>query len=102
MSKKFKGKPCVYCRDRLSEDGDHVVSRMFFPINRRAHLPKVPACKACNNEKSLLEHYLTAVMPFGARHADAAEVIEMTPARLAANRALHERIANGLTRVLRS
>ena len=101
-SKKYKGKLCVYCRERPSEDGDHVVCREFFPINRRSDLPKVPACKLCNNEKSLLEHYLTTVLPFGARHADAREVIEMTPARLARNRALHERLANGLRHVLRS
>jgi hypothetical protein len=102
MSKKFKGVPCVYCRDRLSEDGDHVVCRNFFPINRRSDLPKVPACKQCNHEKSLLEHYLTAVLPLGARHGDALEVKEMTPARLAKNKALHERLAQGLRHVLHS
>lgn len=101
-SKKYRDKPCVYCRERMSSDGDHVVCREFFPINRRSDLPKVPACKQCNNEKSLLEHYLTAVLPFGARHVDAHDVIEMTPARLAKNRALHERLALGLRHVLRS
>lgn len=101
-SKKYRGKPCVYCRERLSSDGDHVICREFFPINRRSDLPKVPACKQCNNEKSLLEHYLTAVLPFGARHGDAHDVIEMTPARLAKNRALHERLALGLRHLLRS
>lgn len=101
-SKKYKGKMCVYCRERPSEDGDHVVCRGFFPINRRSDLPKVPACKLCNNEKSLLEHYLTIVLPFGARHADARKLIEMTLARLARNRVLLERLASGLRHVLRS
>jgi hypothetical protein len=101
-SKKYKNKPCVYCRKQPSEDGDHVVCREFFPLNRRANLPKVPACKGCNNDKSLLEHYLTAVLPFGARHQDAHAVIEMTPARLARNRALHERLALGLRHILRA
>lgn len=99
-SKKYKGKLCVYCRERQSEDGDHVVCREFFPINRRSDLPKVPACKQCNHDKSLLEHYLTAVLPFGARHADAHDVIQMTEARLQKNKALHERLAAGLRHVL--
>ena len=101
-SKRYKNQPCVYCRKQPSEDGDHVVCRQFFPINRRGDLPKVPACKACNNEKSLLEHYLTAVLPFGARHQDAGEVLQMTPGRLAKNRALHERLASGLRHFLHS
>ena len=101
-SKKYKGKPCVYCRQRTSEDGDHVVCREFFPINRRFDLPKVPACKQCNHEKSLLEHYLTAVLPFGARHGDARNVMDMTPTRLEKNKALHERLALGLRHILHS
>ena len=69
MSEKYKNKTCVYCMTtNSSEDGDHVVSREFFLPEKRAGLPKVPACKACNNAKATLEHYLTAVMPFGGRH----------------------------------
>jgi hypothetical protein len=101
-SKKFKGKTCAYCRKRPSVDGDHVICREFFPINRRSDLPKVPACRECNHEKSLIEHYLTAVLPFGARHGDARDVMEMTPKRLAANKALYERLSQGLRHVFHS
>jgi hypothetical protein len=74
MSKRFKGKTCVYCAAAPStRTGDHVFAREFFIDVRRRNLPKVPACEACNNEKSKLEHYLTAVLPFGGRHADSTE-----------------------------
>ncbi|TAL37689.1 MAG: HNH endonuclease [Phenylobacterium sp.] len=91
MSKAFKGKTCVYCaRVACSSTGDHVFAREFFPKNKRADLPKVPACEACNQAKSRLEHYLTAVLPFAGRHADASSVLnEMVPPRLAKNRRLH-------------
>lgn len=101
-SKKYKDKTCVYCRQRKAETADHVVCREFFPINRRADLPKVAACSACNHEKSLIEHYMTAVAPFGARHGDAHDVIQMTPKRLAANKALHDRLSQGLRHVFHS
>jgi len=101
-SKKYKGKTCVYCRQRMSVDGDHVVCGAFFPINRRSDLPQVPACRECNHQKSLIEHYLTAVLPIGARHADAQDVMNMTPKRLAANKALHQRLAQGLRHVFHS
>jgi hypothetical protein len=101
-SKKYKGKTCVYCRQRMSVDGDHVVCREFFPINRRSDLPKVPACRECNHEKSLIEHYLTAVLPFGARHGEARSVMEMTHKRLAQNKALHDRLTQGLRHVFHS
>ena len=66
MSKRFRDKPCVYCLTNPSTTtGDHVFAREFFPEAARANLPKVPACESCNNEKSHLEHYLTAVLPFG-------------------------------------
>ena len=42
-----------------------MIAREFFLPERRAHRPQVPACNACNNTKSLLEHYLMAVLPFG-------------------------------------
>ena len=92
MGKQFKGKTCVYCgRPSVSEDGDHVLCRQFVLPKRRDHLPKVPACSQCNNEKSKLEHYLTSVMPFGGRHADAQEVLSsMVPPRLEKNRRLRD------------
>ncbi len=94
-SKKYKGKPCVYCVDALSEDGDHIFSRKFFKIERRDNLPKVPACKVCNNNKSQLELYLAAVMPFGAKHVDAeTQLFEETPKRLKKNIPLWRKIEN--------
>lgn len=99
MGKGFKGKLCVYCLQRDSEDGDHVVSRKFFLPGNRENLPKVPACKQCNNEKSKLEHYLTTVLPFGGRHVHAGRTLaEMTPPRLAKNNKLRHTIALGLKR----
>ncbi len=63
MSKRFRDKPCDYCLTNPSTaTGDHVFAREFFPEAARANLPKVPACESCNNEKSRLEHYLTAVL----------------------------------------
>ena len=45
-------------------------AREFFLTDRRAQFPKLPACETCNNVKSKLEHYLTAVLPFGGRYTD--------------------------------
>lgn len=72
MSKKYRGKPCVYCPTGIADTGDHIFARKFFLEARRSNLPKVPACRQCNNTKSALEHYLTTVLPFGGRHVDAA------------------------------
>ena len=95
MSKRYKNQTCTYCvTPNSSEDGDHVVSREFFLPEHRANLPKVPACKECNNRKSRLEHYLTAVMPFGARHSDAGATLEkLVPRRLAKNAKLSRELA---------
>lgn len=68
MSKKYKGKTCVYCSQNLSTGPDHVVARQFFPQGQRPDIPKVPACDTCNGRKSELEAYLTALLPFGAMH----------------------------------
>jgi len=73
MGKRFKGKTCVYCATAgASETGDHILAREFVPVARRSQIPQVPACRRCNKDKSDLEHYLTAGLPFGGRHADAA------------------------------
>ena len=97
MGKRFKGETCAYCaRPGVSATGDHVFARQFFPPGKRADLPQVPACEPCNRAKSTLEHYLTAVMPFGGAHADAAYMLnEMTPPRLAKNARLHRALAAG-------
>lgn len=96
MSKRYKGRNCAYCASPgSSTTGDHVFAREFFPATRRTNLPKVPACDACNNDKSKLEHYLTSVLPFAGRHADAATVLNtMVPPRLAQNRKLHRELAD--------
>jgi len=99
MSKQFKNKTCAYCGQQPSTTADRVFSREFFLIARRANLPKVPACRQCNGEKSDLEHYLTAVLPFGGRHPDAqVNLADMVPRRLAKNASLHRRLNAGATR----
>ncbi|WP_338828340.1 hypothetical protein [Bradyrhizobium sp. 27S5] len=102
MSKRFRGKPCVYCNAAPSTTtGDHVFAREFFLESRRANLPKVPACDACNNDKSKLEHYLTAVLPFGGRHNDSAEHLStLVEPRLANNLRLHGELSGGLDQTL--
>lgn len=102
MGKGYKGVPCVYCLEREAEDGDHVISRQFFPKDKRDNLPKVPACKKCNNEKSKLEHYLTTVMPLGAQHSNARGAMEMVESRLEKNKKLHVRLAEGIRQVFKS
>lgn len=98
MSKKYRGKTCVYCAiPASSADGDHVISREFFAPRERGDLPKVPACKDCNNAKSKLEHYLTAVLPFGSQHPDACnKLATMVPGRLAKNNKLFHEIKAGM------
>ena len=76
MSKKFKGKVCVYCGNRVSTTTDHVFAREFFLVKHRDQLPQAPACDVCNGEKSRLEHYLTTVLPLGGRHRDALATVE--------------------------
>ena len=100
MSKKYKGKTCVYCCDAISTTGDHVFARQLFLKARRSDLPKVPACEACNQQKSELEHYVTAVLPFGGRHPDGAENLKnMVPKRLANNASLHASLRKGMGRL---
>ena len=95
MSKRFKGKPCVYC----GSDGgtaDHIFAREFFPTNLRANLPKVSACRPCNVSKSELEHYLLTLLPFGGRLPISNSLMSAAvPGRLAKNRRLHAELATG-------
>lgn len=97
MSKKYKGKQCVYCVSATSATGDHVIGREFFLPNQRSGLPIVPACEPCNNRKSQLEHYLMAVLPFGGLHPDAASNLEtLVRKRLLKNAKLHAELVKGL------
>jgi hypothetical protein len=99
MSKKFKGECCAYCAKRDAITRDHVFSREFFLLSERDDLPQVPACVECNNDKSKLEHYLTAVLPFGGRHSAAAQnLASMVPKRLSKNAKLHRELASGQQR----
>ena len=101
MSKKFKGKTCAYSGAAgASETGDHVLAREFVPVAHRGQIPKIPACKACNKEKSDLEHYLTSLLAFGGRHADAvANLSDNASRRLAKNQKLHRELTAGRSRV---
>ncbi|MDD3182308.1 MAG: HNH endonuclease [Alphaproteobacteria bacterium] len=101
MGKGYKNKTCVYCgREGCSETADHVVAREFFLKSQRANLPKVPSCAKCNGEKSSLEHYLTTVLPFGGRHADATtNLSEMVPQRLEKNAKLRRHLISEKGRI---
>jgi hypothetical protein len=96
-SKLYRGQTCAYCATPgAATTADHVFARQFFPIDQRDGLPKVPACTDCNGAKAVLEHYLTAVLPFAGRHPDALTALnDMVPARLAANQRLHTELSSG-------
>jgi hypothetical protein len=101
MGKSFKGKTCVYCAAAPAATMDHVFAREFFLVDRRANLPKAPACQACNGAKSGLEHYLTAVLPFGGQHADGlVHLSQMVPGRLARNQRLARRMSAELSSIV--
>lgn len=102
MSKAFRGGLCAYCCQAEASTADHVIARGFFPEDLRGNLPKVGACRECNNRKSQLEHTLTAVMPLGARHGKAIEVLMAVERRLAKNRPLHRFLAAGINYAFRS
>lgn len=100
MSKKYKGKICVYCASRESTSPDHVIAREFFPENQRANLPKVPSCAICNGNKSSLEHYATALFPFGSLHESAKNMLKDTaPKRLAKNLKLKRELQGKMDRI---
>lgn len=100
MGKGFKNKTCVYCgKAAASETADHVFAREFVAPEYRGQIPKVPACSGCNSEKSIYEHYLTAVLPFGGHHAGALEnLTENVPKRLNKNKKLLRNLNLGLSR----
>lgn len=96
MSKRHIGKTCVYCGTAPAATMDHVFAREFFLVSRRANLPKVPACGACNGIKSGNEHYLTTVLPFARNHQDAPMVLsQMVERRLEKNAKLKRRLSAG-------
>lgn len=96
MSKRHVGKICVYCGIAPAETMDHVFAREFLLVSRRANLPKVPACKACNNVKSGHEHYFTSVLPFASNHQDAHVMLsQMVEPRLNRNAKLKRQLSAG-------
>lgn len=98
VSKRWKGKTCVYCTvPESSTTADHVIARGFFPADKRTNLPQVPACEPCNGRKSDLEHYLSSVLPFGSVTADAHKYLEQFVApRLEKNQRLARELSAGL------
>ena len=97
MGKKFKGKICAYCANHTATTEDHIFSREFFLVEHRHNLPKAPACSVCNNKKAKYEHYLTAVLPFGARHDHAiANLTSNVPGRLTKNRKLKNKLSESI------
>jgi len=98
MSKKYKGKPCVYCQERLSiKQGDHVFARKLFLESERGNLIKVPSCDKCNNDKSKIEHYLISLLPFGGMHKDAKENLSsLVPPRLNKNLKFKRELKSGM------
>jgi hypothetical protein len=99
MKHKFSGETCIYCNGAQAESSDHVVGRKFFLEERRGNLPQVPACKRCNNRKSELEAYLMTVLPFGAKNADAAQILaKLVPPRLQKNAKLERKLRRGYER----
>jgi hypothetical protein len=99
VSKKYKGKTCVYCSSAKAACGEHVFARKFFLPGDRAGLPKVPGCDSCNRRKSDLELYALSVLPFGASHAGAKEnLVTMVPPRLDRNLPLKRQLNEGMTK----
>lgn len=101
MGKTYKAKTCAYCGlENSSQGGDHVFAREFFPKDRRANLPQVPACDPCNRAKSALEHYILTVFLFGGQHEESGALLTReAPRRLAKNRKLHLTLADGARRI---
>lgn len=98
MKHKFDGQTCIYC-GAAADTSDHAVGKKFFLEERRGSLPQAPACRRCNNRKSELEGYLMTVLPFGAKNADAAEILtKLVPPRLAKNAKLLRKLRNGYER----
>jgi hypothetical protein len=99
MKHKFHGQPCIYCGADADITTDHAVGKKFFLEEQRGNLPQVPACRRCNNRKSELEAYLMTVLPFGAKHAGAAELLtKLVPPRLEKNAKLARKLGKGYKR----
>lgn len=99
--KGYTGKTCAYCAEEgISSVREHVVCKEFFLEQDRGNLPMVPACEACNTEKSKLETYALAVLPFGSFHENAAEYLKKNmQRRLRRNPTLKRQLSEGSSRI---
>jgi hypothetical protein len=90
---------CVYCWKAPAVTSDHVFARKFFVGGREYGLPEVPSCLRCNRAKNRLETYVMLVLPFGGRHADAINNLNINgPRRMAGNRKMARKLARSLRR----
>lgn len=75
VSKRYKGKDCAYRgKPKSSSTNDHVVPRSFFldsELGVELHIPQVPACAHCNNDKSKFENYAGGALLIGGKHPEA-------------------------------
>jgi hypothetical protein len=96
MARRYANHLCVYCQQAPSVPrGDHVFARAFFPEDQRSNLPIAPGCEKCGSEKSQLETYLTATLPFGGSDLQSLEMQAAVAARLAKNQKLARELAAG-------
>jgi hypothetical protein len=92
----MKSSKCVYCVTADATTSDHVIARGFFPREKRHGIPQVPACAACNGLKAKLEHYATAVIPFGGTNPSASAVLNtLVQSRLEKNLKLARELEAG-------
>lgn len=85
------------CAERCPAEAataDHVIARGT-PQSAARNLPKVGACKECKKKESHLVHRLASSMPFGARHARAAESLQVVDGKLAKSQKLLRWLAEG-------
>lgn len=96
MRREWRGSTCIYCGKQMAVTEDHVIGRKFFPERLRGNLPKAPACAKCNNEKSKLESYVMAVLPFGSMHPAGQEMLKtMGKRRFEKNERLRRELREG-------
>jgi hypothetical protein len=102
MRREFRNQLCAYCGATVAESDDHIFAKEFFLPRDRDNLPKAPACKKCNNEKSKAEDYCLVVLPFAARHPSAHEnLATLMPRRIRhrSKQRLRETCRNGMDRI---
>ena len=87
---------CTYCGQALGDAEDHVLARAFLPEDKRQGIPKVPACKACNNRKAGYESYIVTTLSLGSPHEAAQHRIKTKLQRaLGINLALWRELREG-------